>query len=332
MTGIFEGGHAQKFFRFFLNHCRDGANFCTQEKGTRLDFITFHVKGGGFPFEMHAPKAVPSVESLVHQVKLGLDIITEYGYQDREVVLSEADPDGWAAGGIYDNANMIFRNTEYYATYIASAYDKIDRLGSQYGIRIRPLAWAFMFPGERCFEGTRTFTTQGIDKAVFNMFKIYGSLGDEKLAFASDGTKTLEFLQEPEIGVKNHSRYTGEGEDTEVAGFAVRGKNGEIQIVIYSHCNDRDKEETQEISLTVEGIGEKEAAVSHYRIDSAHSNAYAEWIKQGRPLFPSGEQYDAIKKKDGLEKLCADKTVMAQGCLRLDFCMPSHAVSYLVIQ
>lgn len=332
VTGIFEGGHAQKFFRFFLNHCRDGANFCTQEKGTRLDFITFHVKGGGFPFEMHAPKAVPSVESLVHQVKLGLDIITEYGYQDREVVLSEADPDGWAAGGIYDNANMVFRNTEYYATYIASAYDKIDRLGSQYGIRIRPLAWAFMFPGERCFEGTRTFTTQGIDKAVFNMFKIYGSLGDEKLAFASDGTKTLEFLQEPEIGVKNHSRYTGEGEDTEVAGFAVRGKNGEIQIVIYSHCNDRDKEGTQEISLTVEGIGEKEAAVSHYRIDSAHSNAYAEWIKQGRPLFPSGEQYDAIKKKDGLEKLCADKTVMAQGCLRLDFCMPSHAVSYLVIQ
>lgn len=332
VTGIFEGGHAQKFFRFFLNHCRDGANFCTQEKGTRLDFITFHVKGGGFPFEMHAPKAVPSVESLVHQVKLGLDIITEYGYQDREVVLSEADPDGWAAGGIYDNANMVFRNTEYYATYIASAYDKIDRLGSQYGIRVRPLAWAFMFPGERCFEGTRTFTTQGIDKAVFNMFKIYGSLGDEKLAFASDGTKTLEFLQEPEIGVKNHSWYTGEGEDTEVAGFAVRGKNGEIQIVIYSHCNDRDKEETQEISLTVEGIGEKEAAVSHYRIDSAHSNAYAEWIKQGRPLFPSGEQYDAIKKKDGLEKLCADKTVMAQGCLRLDFCMPSHAVSYLVIQ
>ena len=332
VTGIFEGGHAQKFFRFFLNHCRDGANFCTQEKGTRLDFITFHVKGGGFPFEMHAPKAVPSVESLVHQVKLGLDIITEYGYQDREVVLSEADPDGWAAGGVYDNANMVFRNTEYYATYVASAYEKIDRLGGQYGIRVRPLAWAFMFPGERCFEGTRTFTTQGIDKAVFNMFKIYGSLGDEKLAFESDGTKNLEFLQEPEIGVKNHSRYTGEGEDTEVAGFAVRGKNGEIQIVIYSHCNDSDKAETQEISLTVEGIGEKEATVSHYRIDSAHSNAYAEWIRQGRPLFPAGEQYDAIKEKDGLEKLCADETVMAKGSLRLDFCMPSHAVSYLVIQ
>ena len=112
VTGIFKDGHAEKFFRFFLEHCKNGANFCTGEKGTRLDFITFHVKGGGFPFQMHAPKAVPSVESLVHQVKLGLDIITEFGYQNCEVVLSEADPDGWAAGGVYDNANMIFRNTE----------------------------------------------------------------------------------------------------------------------------------------------------------------------------------------------------------------------------
>ena len=332
VTGIFEGGHAQKFFRFFLNHCRDGANFCTQEKGTRLDFITFHVKGGGFPFEMHAPKAVPSVESLVHQVKLGLDIIQEYGYQDCEVVLSEADPDGWAAGGIYDNANMIFRNTEYYATYVASTYEKIDQLSSQYGIRVRPLAWAFMFPGERCFEGTRTFTTQGIDKAVFNMFKIYGSLGNEKLSFESDGTKKLEFLKEPEIGVKNHSQYTGEGEDTDVAGFAVRGKNGEIQIVIYSHCNDRDKVEDQKISLTVDGIGEKEVKIRHYRIDSEHSNPYAEWVRQGSPLFPEGEQYDAIKARDGLEKLCEDETAAVNGTLRLEFSLPAHAVSYLVIE
>ena len=43
----------------------------------------------------------------VYHTKLGLDIIKECGYQGLEVVLSEADPDGWAAGGVYDNANMI---------------------------------------------------------------------------------------------------------------------------------------------------------------------------------------------------------------------------------
>ncbi len=333
VTGIFEGGRAQKFFRFFLEHCRRGTNFRTQKQGTRLDFITFHVKGGGFPFEMHAGKAVPSVESLVHQVKLGLDAIREFGYQDREVVLSEADPDGWAAGGIYDNANMIFRNTEYYATYVASTYEKIDQLCARYGVKVRPLAWAFLFPGERCFEGTRTFTTQGIDKAVFNLFKIYGSLGEEKLAFTSDGAEKLDFLKEPDIGRKDHSQYTGEGEETDVSGFAVRGKKGETQIVVYSHNNDRDKREDREITVRVEGLGADQVRVAHYRIDREHSNPYSEWVRQGSPLFPEGEQYAAIKARDGLEKLEEDRTLaVTEGRLELRFTMPAHGVSYLVIR
>lgn len=332
VTGIFEGGRAQRFFRYFLSHCKEGANFCTGEKGTRLDFITFHVKGGGFPFEMHAKKAVPSVESLVHQVKLGLDSIVEYGYQDREVVLSEADPDGWAAGGIYDNANMRFRNTEYYATYVASTYEKIDQLCTRYNIKVRPLAWAFMFPGERCFEGTRTFSTQGINKAVFNMFRIYGMLGKEKLAFESDKAEAMDFLEEPDIGIKNQSNYTGEGEDVDVSGFAVKGKNGETQIVVYSHCNDIDREEEQHITLTVDGLKAGKVNVAHYRIDAEHSNPYAEWVRQGQPLYPEGEQYAAIKNRDGLEKLEEDVTMdAADGKLELTFTMPAHGVSYLVI-
>ncbi|MDO4291941.1 MAG: hypothetical protein Q4C65_01805 [Eubacteriales bacterium] len=333
VTGIFEGGHAQKFFDFFLAHCKEGTNYCTQTQGTRLDFITFHVKGGGFPFEMHAKKAVPSVESLVHQVKLGLDSIVKYGFGDREVVLSEADPDGWAAGGVYDNANMIFRNTEYYATYVASTYEKIDRLCSMYQIKVRPLAWAFLFPGERCFEGTRTFTTQGIDKAVFNLFKIYGQLGDEKLQLESDGARSMDFLQEPDIGIKNQSQYTGEGEDTDVSGFAVRGKDGRIQIVLYSHNNDRDKEEELSVTVHVTGLSAAQAGIQHFRIDAEHSNPYAEWVRQGKPLFPEGEQYQAIKRRDGLERLCGDTEIeVTDNAATLCFAMPAHAVSFIVVE
>ena len=38
-----------------------GSQFLHRRNGDSLDFITYHVKGGGFPFEMHAQKAVPSV-------------------------------------------------------------------------------------------------------------------------------------------------------------------------------------------------------------------------------------------------------------------------------
>lgn len=333
VTGMFAGGFAESFFRFFLEHCRYGTNYFTQEKGTRLDFITFHVKGGSFQFEQNAPKAVPSVEKLVHQVKLGLDIIREYGYQNRELVLSEADPDGWAAGCVYDNENMVFRNTEYYASFTASCYDKIQRLSERYQIAIRPLAWAFLFPGERCFEGTRAFTTQGIDKAVFNLFKIYSSLGTEKLRFESDGENKADYLELPEFILENPDRYTGEGEDIDVSGFAVKGIAGETQVVVYSHCNDRDNRESQEISLTVAGIGTERVRISHYRIDESHSNPYNEWIRQGKPLFPSGKVYEAIKARDCLEQFCGDTFAENKdGRVSLVFEMPAHGVSYLVIR
>ena len=133
--------------------------------------------------------------------------------------------------------------------------------------------------------------------------------------------------------MKNHSQYTGEGEETDVSGFAVRGKNGETQIVVYSHNNDRDLKEEREVVLTVAGLTGDCAQVEHYRIDAEHSNAYAEWLRQGSPLFPAGEQYAAIKARDGLEKLTEDqKVAVADGKMELRFAMPTHGVSYLVIR
>lgn len=334
VTGIFEGGHAQTYFKFFLGHCKKGTNFYTQEMGTRLDFITFHVKGGGFPFEVHAKKAVPSVESLVHQVKLGLDAIVEFAYEHCEVVLSEADPDGWAAGGIYDNPNMIFRNTEYYATYVASTYAKIDELSCKYGIKVKPLAWAFMFPGERCFEGTRAFSTQGIKKSVFNMFEIFGQLGYEKLSFKSDGSKNREYIEEPKIGNPSHSQYNAEEEETDISGFAVKGINNETQIVVFSHHNDRDQKESNTVNLVVSNLmDKKDVTISHYRIDAEHSNAYAEWVRQGSPLYPDDMQYKAIKSRDNLEKLEKDRIVeVTDNKAEITFDIGAHGVSYLVIK
>lgn len=332
VTGIFEGTRSQKYFEYFLNHCKNGANFCNGRIGTRLDYITFHVKGGGFPFQINAQKSMPSVDSLVYQVKLGLESMKKFGYEDREVVLSEADPDGWAAGGVYDNANMIFRNTEYYATYVASIYDKIDQLSRTYQIKIRPLAWAFLFPGERCFEGTRTFTTQGIDKPILNLFKMFGKLGSERLYFESDGARCPAYDAEPDIANPTESEFDGETEGSDVTGMAVRGKNGETQILIYSHTGDRDACGNRSVQVAVAGYGDASVKISHYRIDREHSNAYAEWVRQGEPMYPQGEVYKAIKAKDQLELLKMPEEIQSKANrLALQFDMPAHGVSLIII-
>jgi len=204
-TGPLPGLKSLDYLDKFLDHCRNGVNYYSGKKGTRLDYITFHVKGGGFSFKINAPKETPSIKHFVEQVECGLDTVKKYGYEDLEIVLSEADPDGWAAGGRFDNANMNFRNTEYYATYVASTYHKIYEIARERNMDVRPLVWAFLFIGERCFEGTRTFTTQGIDKPVFNLFKMFAKLGNKYLPLHSSQKKMCVCLKISLVQEKNPS-------------------------------------------------------------------------------------------------------------------------------
>ena len=79
---------------------------------------------------------------------------------------------------------------------LLSTYEKIEQLGLQYNTGGQGL-----LPGRSCSREKGVLKAlvlsppQGIDKAVFNLFKIYGSLGDTKLAFSSDGAETMEQVE-----------------------------------------------------------------------------------------------------------------------------------------
>jgi xylan 1,4-beta-xylosidase len=318
-TGPFPDSSSAKFLDAFLSHCKNGTNYVTGKTGTRLDYITFHVKGGGFPFRLNAPKATPSTKSFSLQVETGCEIIKKYGYDNLEIVLSEADPDGWAAGGRFDNANMNFRNTEYYASYIACSYNQTERIAKSFNMDVRPLAWAFMFVAERCFEGTRTFSTQGIDKASLNLFKMYAKMGGTEIAFESSGTVDA---------------LTNDMAVPEISGMAAKDENGRVQVLVYSHHDDWDITEQSEVSLTVGGLTDgQEYNVTHYRIDDKYSNAYQAWLAESSPDYPSAEQYARIKAKDSLEQFEPIKTIKASGDnFSLKFMMPARGISLFIIE
>ena len=281
VAGVFDQGAGRKAMQAFLRHCKTGTNACGGGTGTRLDFVTFHVKGAEFFADPNVAKAVPSVGNLVNQVRTGLQLMAEAGYAGLDVVLSEADPDTWAAGGLNDNANMRSRNTEYYASYVAAAYGQILELGRRYGSRVCPLAWAFMFPQEECFAGTRTFSTQGINKAVFNAFELLSRMGDDAVEL----------------------------------------------------CDDIDRNDESEVELRVTGLAPGSYRCTHYRIDADHSNAYAQWVAEGRPRYPQGECYERIKRADALEWYEPDRVVSAEkGETTVTWRMPAHAVSMIILE
>jgi xylan 1,4-beta-xylosidase len=309
----------------FLNHCVNGTNYYTGEIGTPLDFTSFHVKGGGYRADpKHRPQRPPSVKRIRHDVQVGYEIISKYPKLNQlECILSEIDPDGWAAGGAWDNVNLDFRNTPYYASFVAAAFDKVTEYAQAHQWDLRLLSWAFMFVGERCFEGTRTFSTQGIDKAILNLFRMYAQMGANAVSFVSSAAK------DP----MTYSDDNGFDADSDVSGFATVDDNS-LAVLIYHHHDDWGMIGDTDISLEIANLPftASEVTVTHYRIDDAHSNAYAEWQKQGQPMYPDAKQYAAIKARDSLELLePAQKMTVSDGKLALKFMLPVHGISLVVV-
>jgi len=308
----------------FLDHIKNGVNYYSGKVGTRIDFTTFHTKGGIYRFDTLAEKQLPSVKEFLVNVKTQSDIIKKYGYDQLECVLSEADPDGWAAGGRYDNFNLNFRNTEYYASYTMSAYKNLYDLAKAQQMDIRPLAWAFMFEAERCFEGTRTFSTQGIDKAMLNLFKFLSMMGRQRVELTT--TRDLDPI--------SFADMNGTAEGPEVDGWATMDSDRRMEVLLYCHHDDWDRKETFDIDLTLENLPfEGKVQLKHYRIDAEHSNAYAEWQRQGCPNYPNEGQRNAILARSGLEFFEAPEVFEVTGrTIHRSFTLPTHGISLFIME
>jgi len=326
VTNPVAGRASVEYLEKFLEHCANGTNACTGQQGAPLDFLSFHVKGGGYRADPKQRKQdPPSVQKILRDTQTGYAIISRYpAFKNLECVLSEIDPDGWAAGGAWDNINLNFRNTEYYPSFVAAAFDKVSRFARQQQWDLRLLSWAFMFVGERCFEGTRSFSTQGIDKAILNLFRMYAHMGHQEIAFTSSAAK------DP----LTYADSFGRGETSDISGFATLAGNQALAVLIYNHHDDWDLQSEQALDVEIANIPlvGPNLRLQHYRIDHNHSNAYAEWVRQGKPMYPAPGQRAAIKAREGLELVEPPHIVTAAaGQVKLQFSLPVHGISLLLL-
>ncbi len=319
------GRRSAEYLEAFLAHCTKGTNASTGERGAPLDFVTFHLKGGGYgPDPLHRPQKPPSVRKMLQGAQVAHEIIAQHGLAGLECVVSECDPDGWAAGGAWDNAALNFRNTEYYPSFVATAFHKLTAFALERAWDLRFLSWAFLFVGERCFEGTRAFSTQGIDKPILNLLRMYARLGDRQVRLVSSAAKDPLGYADP----------WGSEEDADVSGLAALAGGKGLQVLVYHHHDDWARTGGREVTVEVEHLpfASGELTLRHYRIDGAHSNAYAEWVRQGRPMYPSASQRQALRTRAGLELVEAPRSLAAaDGRVTLQFTLPLHGISLLEI-
>jgi xylan 1,4-beta-xylosidase len=280
---------AGAFLCAFLKHCISGINAVTGRCGTRLDFISFHSKGAGSEVFSPIEKHTPTIGRLVENVAAGLTIAASFPeLRGREVIVSECDPDGWAAGSMHDSANLEYRNTEYYASYVATVVCKLIDLAADSSLQVDGmLTWAFEFEDRAYFEGLRALSTNDIDKPVLNVFRLLAELGAIRLHLTSDAA--CVYLD----------RETSNTPQTppSISGVAAMNGLGEVQILLCSHHDDWDVTTPTEVRIEVAGTNPgRNYRLRRMVIDSVHNNAYTAWVKMGRPQNPSEEQICALKR------------------------------------
>jgi xylan 1,4-beta-xylosidase len=317
--GPHTAGDGGEFMEKFLAHALHGTNYATGDRGTPLDYVAFHAKGKPETMDGHIRMG------LAHQLRTIDTAFARFArypeLRDKPVIIGESDPEGCAActGSEYD-----YRNGVLYASYTAASFPRKLELAARHGIRLEgAVTWAFTFADQPYFAGFRQVASNGLPLGVFNVFRMFAKLGSERLPATSSAA--IPLVQLLEHGVRG---------DPDVGVLASR--SGEQLTVLVWHYHDDDAPGPEaNVQLVLEGLpaSATRAQLAHYRVDETHSNVYTAWRRLGSPASPSSEQYAALEAASALAVLegAPPVVVIEAGRARVEFSLPRHAVSLLVI-
>src|SRR5256712_8983580 len=180
-------GSGGRFTREFIEHCLRGTNHATGKIGTPLDFISFHAKGAPMTTNGHVRMGIANQLRTIDE---GFRIVSSYPeLKNTPVVIGECDPEGCAA---CQGPQLAYRNGTMYSSYTAASFARIHELAERHGVNVEgALTWAFEFEDQPYFAGFRSLASNGIDKPVLNVIRMFAKIRGPRLTHDSDGDVPL---------------------------------------------------------------------------------------------------------------------------------------------
>jgi xylan 1,4-beta-xylosidase len=310
-------GSGGRFMRAFLDHCLRGTNHATGKVGTPLDFIAFHAKGAPLYTNGHVRMGIANH---LRTIDDGFRIVASYPELKRKpIVIGESDPEGCAA---CQGPQLAYRNGTMYSSYTAASFARKHDLADRHGVNLEgALTWAFEFEDQPYFAGFRSLASNGIDKPVLNVFRMFSRMTGQRLAAHSDSAVALETMLKEGVRGK-----------PDVAALASLDKNHLCMLVWHYHDDDVPGPDAA-VTLAIDGVPFSKARLHHFRIDQEHSNAFTEWKKMGSPQQPTPEHYSRLENAGQLTLVepPADWSGQAvNGGASISLTLPRQAVSLLV--
>jgi xylan 1,4-beta-xylosidase len=310
---------AAKFLRDFLQHVVSGKNYATGKTGSPLDYISFHAKG--------RPKFIDNrvqmgSEFQMSDVDNGFRIVASFPTLKRlPIIIGESDPEGCAACAQRFHPQNGYRNGTMYSSYTAATFARKHDLAAQHGVNFEgAVTWAFEFEDQPYFDGFRDLATNGIDKPVLNVFRMFGMMNGQRIPVQSSAAVSL-----PDIiksGVKGPA---------DIHGFASRGERS-IHVMVWNYHDDELPSPPASVKTIINGVTAKRVQLRHYRIDKDHSNSYAAWQRMGSPQQPTPEQYARLEASGQLQAVGSPEwRTPLKGALDVSFSLPRQGVSLIEI-
>jgi len=303
-------GSDPEYLKAFIDHCL--------EQGTPLDFIAFHAKGRPEYVDDHVRMGIARQLATIDQ---GLATVASYPQlRTTPIVIGESDPEGCAA---CQGPQLAYRNGTMYSSYTAASFARKHDLAAKHGVNLRgALTWAFEFEDQRYFAGFRALASNGIPLAVFNVFRMFSRMGEQRVTAESSAQVALDEILEQ--GVRT---------DPDVGVLASAGPNRTAVLVWHYHDDDLPGPDAA-VALSIAGLpaGLGHVEQVHYRIDEHHSNPYGAWLRMGSPIAPNEDQYAELLAASELARLDAPAEVdVEDGTAKLSFTLPRQGVSLMVV-
>jgi xylan 1,4-beta-xylosidase len=310
---------AAGFLRAFLEHCARGENYCTGKTGAPLDFIGFHAKG--------SPRVVDGrvrmgMDKQVTDIARGFEVVASFPeWKKTPIIIGESDPEGCAACPVATHPQNAYRNGTLYPCYTAAMLHHTLELAAARGVNLRgAVTWAFEFEDQPWFAGFRSLATNGVDKPVLNVFRMFGLMGPDRVKVSSSSALTTEQVRAG--GVRAQADINA------LASRAVR----EVSVLAWNYHDDDAPAPDAPVELMVTGLPNSSVQVRHYRIDATHGNAYTAWKDMGSPQRPTPEQYARLEAAGQLQMLGSPEWMRPEGgAVRLRFALPRQAVSLVQV-
>ena len=184
------------------------------------------------------------------------------------------------------------------------------------------VTWAFEFENQPWFNGYRDLATNGVDKPVLNIFRMFGMMHGSRVEVS--GNLTYDFLAVRDSSVR--------GEKPDVNALAATD-SGTVTVMVWHYHDDHTPGPAAEVELTITGLNTGRILLHHYRVDRNHSNAYEVWKQMGSPQDPTPLQVAELESAGQLKLFTSPVWVTPEdGSLRIEFELPRQGVSLLRLE